>query len=66
MPSALILILSVALFAGCSLPPSDACAGWGPIYMAPATPEWLNANDRPALVSILTANEFGAKIGCWQ
>lgn len=62
----MILILSLVLSSGCAPRPSDACAGREPIYMAPETPAWLNIHDRPALVGIIVANEFGQSQGCWK
>ena len=54
----LILSLSSALLVSCAQIPSDPCAGWKPIYMAPGTPEWLDIHDRQALIGIVTHDEF--------
>lgn len=63
----LMMILSGVLSAGCSPQiPSDTCAGWQAIYMAPGTPAWLNTHDRPTLAAIVAHDEFGAQIGCWK
>ena len=63
----LILILSPVLPSGCApIPASDACAGWAPIYMAPASPDWLNANDPDLLRAIIAHDEFWQQSCLWK
>lgn len=63
MTSTIALLLTVTLVASCaSTGPSEGCAGWKPIRLAPSTIDALTDQDAR---EILAHNSFGRKINCW-
>jgi hypothetical protein len=57
--SLLIVTLSAS---SCATGPSDGCAGWKPIRLAPSTIDALTDQDAR---EILAHNTFGRERGCW-
>lgn len=57
-------LLIVAILATGCVPtgPSDGCAGWKPIRLAPSTIDALTDQDAR---KILAHNTFGRQRGCW-
>ncbi|ARO15044.1 hypothetical protein BVG79_01700 [Ketogulonicigenium robustum] len=42
------------------------CAGWRPVFIAPATAAYLDATDQPALRGLLAHQTYGQLLGCWE
>ncbi len=59
--TALLLILTLSGYFGAT-GPSEGCAGWKPIRLAPSTIDALTDQDAR---EILVHNTFGRKKRCW-
>lgn len=60
-------VLAVAAFvSGCQTTAGNACDGWRPVPLAPASAVYLVKNDRPAAEAVVGHNAFGRKKCGWK